>query len=115
VKPVETLRAARRLGAELRVGTDGKLHIRGGAALPDDIKSALAEHHQRLVDIISFERPQTAVEPRVERLYWQAHDHVCSTGCTREHVVCNGCGQPLRPHEQHWPFLHLNCRLELVD
>jgi hypothetical protein len=80
----------------------------------------LASAHDRL-DALERARSTTAksvstVTPlTVERLLWQARDHVCSTACERVHVVCNACGVPLRPHEQHWPHLHLNCRLELVD
>jgi hypothetical protein len=44
VTPVQTLLAARRLGVSLSVSSDGKLHVRGGGSLPEDIKAALREH-----------------------------------------------------------------------
>jgi hypothetical protein len=110
--PVQVLLAARRAGIQLSV-RDGQLVARPSSALDETLRAALKEHRDRLVELLLI--PTATASPTVERLLWQARDHVCSTACTREHLTCNACGGPLRPHEQHWPHLHLNCRLELVD
>jgi hypothetical protein len=102
---------ARRAGASLSVH-NGKLRVSSDEPLSEDVIAALREHRDRLVEILNLEREPLA---GVERLNWRAWDHVCSTACKRMHVVCNACRLPLRPHEQHWPHLHLNCRLELAD
>lgn len=111
--PEETLLAVRRHGAALSVGDDGKLHVRGGKALPEDVKRALREYGPCLLELPVLAPSEVA--PGVQRLYWQAFDHVCSTACQRPHPVCNACAQPLGSRWSFWPWLHGNCTLELVE
>lgn len=102
---------ARRAGASLSV-RNGKLVVTADEPLPADVLADLRAHRDRLLEMLTLER---VAAPGVERLYWQAFDHVCSTACEREHVVCNACGQALAERDRHWPWLHLNCRLERLD
>jgi hypothetical protein len=106
------LHNARRAGASIRI-RNGKSVVSSDEPLTDDVMAALREHRDRLIEILSLEGGQAATG--VELLYWRAFDHLCSTACGREHVVCNACSQPLRQTDRHWPHLHLDCRLELED
>jgi hypothetical protein len=108
--PVQVILAAKAAGLALSV-RGGRLVFRGQ---PDDeLRRALHEHRERIAEILLIPSMTT---PTVERLLWQARDHVCSTACTREHVTCNACGLELALHDQYcWPHLHPNCRLELLD
>jgi hypothetical protein len=107
--PVQAILAAQQAGLELSV-RDGRLVFRGQP--DDDLRLALHEHRERIAEILLI--PRTATR-KVERLLWRARDHACSTACERAHDVCNACGDPLRQSDRHWPWLHLNCRLELVE
>jgi hypothetical protein len=109
---VQTLETLRSEGFDVDV-RDGRLVVRGHGRPSLEVQDALAEHRQRILQILMV--PRHAPEPPGGRLHWQAFDHVCSTACTREHPDCNACGRPLRPHERRWPHLHLNCRLELAE
>jgi hypothetical protein len=107
--PVQVILAAKREGVELSV-RDGRLWFRGQPS--DELRGGLHEHRERIPEILLI--PHIAV-PTVERLLWQAHDHVCSTACTRQHSFCNACARPLERQWQHWPWLHGNCTLELYE
>jgi hypothetical protein len=105
--PVQAILAAKAAGLELSV-RDGRLVFRGE---PDDeLRGALHEHREHIAELLLIPRTATPVV-----MLWQAHDHVCSTACQREHVVCNACGQALAERDRHWPWLHPNCRLGRLD
>jgi hypothetical protein len=107
--PVQVILAAKAAGLELSL-RDGRLAFRGH---PDDeLRRALHEHRERIAELLLI--PSTST-PTVECLSWRAYDHVCHTGCQRQHVLCNACAQPLLPQWRHWPWLHGNCTLELHE
>jgi hypothetical protein len=106
VTPVQALLAARKAAHGF-----GRWRRQAARALrrplPDDIKAALREHGQRLVQLLAVDA----------RPHWRTFDsHDCWSRCERgKHPLCNACGQELPRRWQFWPHLHPDCRLERLD
>ena len=81
--PLQALLQARAVGARLSVNqARGTLIVETEAAgdISPELLTALKEHRDWLLEHLL--QPSS---PSPRRLDWQAFDHVCHTGCEREH------------------------------
>jgi hypothetical protein len=102
--PVGALLAARQYGATVSAGTDGKLHVRGGGALPDDVKGALRDHAARLFEILGADS-RDPMDPAVDAgitetgtVALRAHSGAClAPECNRllSNAEFNAAGGPV--------------------